>query len=271
MERNGNDNGNGNAYSCSPIYSANFELRCSSYELNDYTPTSYARGSSHSSPSYARDTSPGGTYVWVRRREVVAVRSAIAGQGNIFFNPYRYVRVPVSEVQSTPEAPAVQDSEMPALLADRITMQDAFGTHDGPCTFRALLGIAETRARQNLTYDQLIEARDRFYRQLPVSRGDWFVSSELGGHLGVINIGFDLLRHDEEAVSLRDSIYTSSGLPIPPHTQATMLRVPGPHMAEGDARGNLVWDPLGVDTFGDTPIDRINVFGFVPYQRRGYR
>jgi hypothetical protein len=155
--------------------------------------------------------------------------------------------------------------ESATAISYRYSMQEAFGSKYGPCTFRSLLAIAESRAGKNLTKENLNEAREKFYGS--TSNTNWFVSAERGGQVKVINIGLGLLGVNEIASHLGGS--TSSPHAIPTGTQATMVRreIPGDkdgnmHCAEGDAMGNFVWDSLGKNTFAGKNIVQIDCFGF---------
>jgi RHS repeat-associated protein len=141
----------------------------------------------------------------------------------------------------------------------RISMTSAYNTNYGPCVFRALLAIAETRAGKNLTRAQLNEARSRYY-----TNNEWQVRSQAD----VITLGLELLGSKEKAEWLGQVL---SAEQIPGGTQATMIRreIPGDkdgnqHAAEGDARGNFLYDPLGKDTMTGKKIVQYDCYKFVP-------
>ena len=159
--------------------------------------------------------------------------------------------------------PFMGNNTSSASVSGRISMVDAYNAGTGPCMFRALLGIAETRTGQTLTQAQLHEARDRFYGTTPFD--DWSVEEPHGLLQDVINIGMELLGSDERAIwtGRVDSINK-----IPEGTQATILgrqgidSPDGFHFGEGDAMGNLLFDPLGRDTFEGQSIIRVDTFKF---------
>ena len=166
----------------------------------------------------------------------------------------------------TPVAPPVPEG--------RISMQDAFGSDDGPCMFRALLGIAETRAGRPLNQEQLNRARRMYYGRTDNTL--WWVNSHRadGGEIAnsvladVINIGLELLIHNERV----EFIDRTEPPNIPPGTQATIIGVPATpyHFLEGDAMGNMTYDPLhDLDTYINRRVIRIDAFRFIPIQRQG--
>jgi RHS repeat-associated protein len=154
---------------------------------------------------------------------------------------------------------------------NKYAMQEAYGTDYGPCIFRSLLAIAETRVGKNLNWAQLAYARKMFYGKL--DNTNWAVTldnaAEGYGYLeDVVNIGLKLLGSDEKAAFI-DRVYSLDN--IPDGTQATLIRrdIPGDkygnkHGGEGDARGRLVYDPLGEDTFSGKPIVQVDAFKFTP-------
>ena len=147
-------------------------------------------------------------------------------------------------------------------ISNRLSMQEAFGTDYGPCVFRTLLALAETREGRDLTMDEITRARQEFYG----NNTSWEVSGNLGGWEGAINKGLEILGSNESAKYLGSVMSTDD---IPEGTQATMLRLPpdawgNMHRGEGDASGNLMWDPLGYDTFTGNEIIQIDAFEFVP-------
>jgi len=149
----------------------------------------------------------------------------------------------------------------------RISMIAAYGDNYGPCTFRALLGIAETRVGRPLTQNELDIARDRFYGD----DSSWYVSGKKGGLVGVINLGLEILGSNERASHL-GRVATSDLLPT--GTEATMIRraIPGEsknkHCGEGDSSGNFLFDPLGYDSFSGTSIIEYDAFRFFIPKRR---
>lgn len=153
-------------------------------------------------------------------------------------------------------------------------MVEAFNSDMGPCMFRSLLGIAESRVGRNLTNDELNLAKQMYYGSSSYgsSKGDnWAVTTERadGNSTGtplvdVINIGLELLGSNERA-SFNGRVKSVDTLPA--GTQATILRVSaqttsGYHFVQGDAMGNLLYDPLGYNSIGDTPRNRVDTFRF---------
>jgi hypothetical protein len=164
-----------------------------------------------------------------------------------------------STQNNTPAASSSRASS--SRQSGRISMQVAFGTYYGPCMFRALLGIAETRTGQTLNQDQLNSANERYYGGTSNSNdsSSWYVDSLTG----VINIGMDELGSGEKA---RHTGSVTSPDNIAEGTHATLLGISTGrnsfHFGEGDAMGNLVYDPLGTNTFDGRTIDRIDTFQF---------
>jgi len=141
-------------------------------------------------------------------------------------------------------------------IDDRISMQEAYNNKDGACAFRALLGIAETRVRQNLTLDQLVKAREMYYGSIR-SNNWWVVIRRADGRTqgasnaleDVINIGLELLESNERALFINRFAASPDDTNIPRGTQATFIRVSSVstsnyHFLEGDANGNVIYDPL---------------------------
>lgn len=161
-------------------------------------------------------------------------------------------------------------------ISNRISMQDAFNSDDGPCTFRSLLGIAESRVGRNLTMSELNKARKKYYGSNENS--DWTVDigradgKNLSGTplADVINIGLELLGSKERA----SYINKEDPLSIPEGTQATLLRIDadtssGYHFLEGDANGNKIFEPLQrMDDYKDSPVNRISSFKFYTPQKQ---
>jgi len=155
------------------------------------------------------------------------------------------------------------DSEQ-EIENERITMQEAYNNRDGACAFRALLGIAETRFGRNLTLEQLIKAREMYYGST-VNRNWWVTIRRSDGQTqgsnnaleDVINIGLELLGSNERALLIRRVTASPTSRNIPPGTQATFIRVSSVstsnlHFLEGDADGNMIFDPLDALDFFKT-------------------
>jgi RHS repeat-associated protein len=160
--------------------------------------------------------------------------------------------------RSTPVQVPQADSPL-VSISDRITMQEAYETDVGPCMFRALLALAETRTGQNLTKDQLQAARDDLMGT--GVDGEWGVLNSVA----VVNKGFELLGSNLTARQIERNI--TDGV-LPEGTEATLIhRSPSAtrnyqHWGEADARGNLVYDPLGYDSFQGEVVDEIRAFRF---------
>jgi len=139
---------------------------------------------------------------------------------------------------------------------ERISMQEAFNNRDGPCAFRALLGIAETRVGRNLTLEQLVKAREMYYGStrsnnwwVTIRRADGQTQGATSALEDVINIGLELLNSNERAIHIRRVAAAPNSRNIPSDTQATFIRVSAVstsnfHFLEGDANGNKIYDPL---------------------------
>jgi len=159
--------------------------------------------------------------------------------------------------------------------AERISMQTAFDNNDGACAFRALLGIAETRVGRNLTLNQLVKAREMYYGST-TSRNWWVnhrradgkIQGSNGALTDVINIGFELLNHNEKAIFIRRISGAPDATNIPAGTEATFVRVRAVstsnfHYLEGDANGNMIYDPLhALSNYINRPINRFDAIGF---------
>jgi len=160
----------------------------------------------------------------------------------------------------------------------RISMQDAFGSDFGPCLFRALLAIAETRAGRPLNQEQLNAAKEMYYGddlnnwRVANRRADALIGEASNAFEDVINIGLELLEHNERAGFIVRTEFPN--INIPPGTQATIIGVPGidpyHHFLEGDAMGNMIYDPLhDLDTYINRRVIRIDAIRFIPIQRQG--
>jgi len=160
-------------------------------------------------------------------------------------------------------------------ISNRISMQEAYNTEDGPCVFRALLAIAETRTVINLTKDQLITARIMYFGSAPVN--DWTVNinrsdvKTQGSTLAsedVIKIGLELLGSNEKAERIARVIPSPDDKKLPAGTQATLIQVSaasssGHHFLEGDANGNMIYDPLNrIERYINRTITRFDAFIF---------
>jgi hypothetical protein len=134
-----------------------------------------------------------------------------------------------------------------------------------------ILGIAETRAGRPLNQEQLNRAREMFYG---TNQTGWGVFDPRADGLNpsryvladVINIGLELLGINERALFI-DRFEFSPGNNIPAGTQATLLRVPGidpyHHFLEGDAMGNMIYDPLhDLESYINRTINRFDAFSF---------
>ncbi len=164
-----------------------------------------------------------------------------------------------------------------ASISGRTSMVEAFGTNDGPCMFRALLGIAETRAGRALSQSELDTARERYFGS--TNNNSWGVRTRrsdgkgdsMGTALGdVINIGLELLGSEERAIYIEQVKSINN---LPEDTQATIIGVnanssTGSHFLEGDAMGNMTFDPLdNIDNYRNLAVERIDAFRFDTPQR----
>jgi len=190
------------------------------------------------------------------------------GRKNVFDDPKvirtseytgRKMTTPDS-AQTTP----VQGNSPLASISGRISMQEAFGSDNGPCFFRSLLAIAETKEGKNLTSEQI----QRIYNKS--TSNEWSNASpsfSVNSPVNIINSALEELGSDFEAEYL-GSFAPGDALPI--NTEATAIhRNPNlstgkkfQHWGEGDAQGKLIFDPLGYDTFTGEKIDDIRAFGF---------
>ncbi|MCL2802257.1 MAG: RHS repeat-associated core domain-containing protein [Treponema sp.] len=192
------------------------------------------------------------------------VRHVYTTNNGVTVETWRRVTTPAQTV--TPSTPVIQG---------KISMIDAFGTDDGPCIFRALLGIAETRGGRSLTQGELATARRMFYGSN--NNTNWRVKGARADGLNpsrnivedVINIGLELIGSSERA----SLIYRGTTLPnneILQRTHAMLLQVTvgsesssGVHFLEGDTRGNMIFDPLdNIDRYRSMPISRYDAFEF---------
>jgi hypothetical protein len=137
-----------------------------------------------------------------------------------------------------------------------------------------MLGIAETRVGQNLTINQLNEARLMYYGS-KTNINWWVTHRRRDGHIqgssnaleDVINIGFELLGSDERALFIR-RISSPPANNIPEGTQATIIRVRAIstsnfHYLEGDADGNMIFDPLNnLNYYRTKTINRFDAIRF---------
>jgi len=142
---------------------------------------------------------------------------------------------------------------------ERISMLEAYNSKDGACAFRALLGIAETRAGLNLTMDQLSKAREMYFGS-STSRNWWVTTRRSDGQTqganyaleDVINIGLELLDSSERVIFIQRIGSPPNEKNIPAGTQATFISVRDNtsstyhHFLEGDENGNMIYDPLHI-------------------------
>ena len=176
--------------------------------------------------------------------------------------------------EESPDLLAIDSVEDEESARERISMQVAFNNDDGACAFRALLGIAETRTGQNLTFDQLNEAREMYYGSarnrnwwVTIRRADGKTQGSSHALEDVINIGLELLGSNERALFVK-RVGSPPNNNIPAGTQATFIRVAAStssnsHFLEGDANGNMIYDPLhALERYKSRTITRFDAIRF---------
>lgn len=158
-----------------------------------------------------------------------------------------------------------------AAFANLLVTRVAMGTNDipdyGPCCARSLFGVAETRTHNNMTPEQIRKGFDDFAAAgcLDMSKGnEYYVKDQVT----VINYALDVLGSNERCVWLgRQSDLSKDNLPhIPVDSLASFVKdyknkYGYGHYGEGDAKGNLIWDPLGEVSIDN--VDQIDFYKFV--------
>jgi hypothetical protein len=164
-----------------------------------------------------------------------------------------------------------EERKNPVRPDHKLSMKEAGLPEIGPCAFRALLAVAETRSGKNLTRLEVLAVTKNLQEKKVVS-SNWNVGAN---KLEIINASLEMLGHNERAVS-----YTQGHSPenvIPGDVDATIIHTmsnnPGnnkhyEHFAEGNLKGDLLWDPVGFDTFNGAIIDRVDYIKFKGLENR---
>jgi len=90
-----------------------------------------------------------------------------------------------------------------------------------------------------------------------------------GPLVDVIDIGLELLESNFRAEFIERLFPTPDDKILPSGTQATLIRVSassssGHHFLEGDANGNMIYDPLHrLDAYRNRTITRFDAFKFI--------
>jgi hypothetical protein len=166
-----------------------------------------------------------------------------------------------------------EERKNPVRPSHKLSMTEAGLPDVGPCTFRALLGIAETKAGKYLTADEIKETANwAFANGKMVTSGEnkWYVNYPTGD---IITKGLSVLGITKGA----RWIVRKEGLALndlPSDAEASLIKTNKNlygyvHFAEGNEKGQLIFDPVGHNTFSgkdpdgnDIKVTQIDYFKF---------